>query len=297
MSVVEVIAAGEQLDGTPGGPRKRGRGGSLLLRIRRAAPLLLPALVVLLTVLAAIMPWLFTSGDPLTGVPEDALQAPSWAHWFGTDQIGRDLFTRVVYGAAASVSSALIAVAVAAVVGCLVGLAAGYLRGVVDAIAMRLVDVILAIPPMLLALAVVSTLGFGTVNVAIAVGIVSSAAFARLMRSEVLKVRGAVFVEAARSAGVRSVRILGLHVLPNSWGPVAVLSALEFGQALLAVSALSFLGFGTPPPAPEWGSLAATGRSYMGTAWWLITFPGLVIALVVLCVNRLSRAAERNVID
>lgn len=258
----------------------------------RLLSMILAGLIVLLALTAVFQPALLTSVDPEHAVPADKLQSPSGAHWFGTDQIGRDQFTRVVYGARTSLGSAALAVGVGLVLGATLGLVAGFVGRWVDAALMRVVEVILAIPPLLLALTVVSAIGFGTVNVALAVGVVSAAAFARLMRSEVIRVRDAAFVEAARSAGISSAGVLTRHVLPNSWGPVVVLATLEFGHALLSISTLSFLGFGTPPPAPEWGSLVSAGRGYLASAWWMTAMPGLVIAAVALFVNQLAHIID-----
>jgi peptide/nickel transport system permease protein len=159
-------------------------------------------------------------------------------------------------------------------------------------VVMRVVDVLLAVPAILLSLALVTALGFGTTHVAIAVGVSRIADFARLMRSEVLRVRSGVYVEAARVSGVRASGVLARHVLPNAFGPVLVLATLSFGTAVLEVSALSFLGFGAVPPTPEWGALVAGGRNFLAGAWWITTFPGLTIAAVVLSANRISRALE-----
>lgn len=266
-----------------------------LSRRRRASlgilrrPLVLAALVWLALVLvAAVWPNLLAGGDPLAGVPADKLQAPSVAHWFGTDQIGRDLYTRVVHGTSLTISAAAIAVAVGIVAGSLLGLLSGFAGGRTDAIIMRAADVLLAIPGLLLSLAIITALGFGTVNVAVAVGIASVASVARIMRSEVIKVRASPFIEAAQASGNSWTRILFRHVLPNSAGPVIALGVLEFGTAILAVSALSFLGYGAPPPAPEWGALVSGGRDYLRSSWWLTTLPGLVIAVTVLAAGRLA---------
>lgn len=245
-----------------------------------------------LVVLAAIAPTVLAPGDPLAGVTADKLLAPSGAHWFGTDQIGRDLYTRVVHGTALTLQAAGIAVAVGLVLGVLLGLVAGFIGRWVDEAVMRLADVLLAIPSLLLSLAIITALGFGTVNVAIAVGVGSVATVARITRSEVLRVRNSVYVDAARASGNTWTRILFRHVLPNAAGPVLVLATLEFATAILAVSALSFLGYGAPPPAPEWGALVSGGRDYLRNAWWLTTLPGTVIALTVLAANRLSRALD-----
>jgi peptide/nickel transport system permease protein len=157
---------------------------------------------------------------------------------------------------------------------------------------MRVVDVLLSIPALLLSLALITVLGFGSVNVAIAVGIANVAAVSRIMRSEVLRVRTSGFVEASQAGGSRWWTVLFGHVLPNSVGPVVVLAALELGGAVLAVSSLSFLGYGEPPPAPEWGALVAGGRDFLRTSWWLTTLPGLVIVATVLAAGRLSRALD-----
>lgn len=265
------------------------------LALLRTRPAALVALAVVTLILAwALVPGLFTGQDPITGVPADKLQAPGAAHWFGTDHLGRDLYARTVHGTSLSVRAALLAIGVALVAGSGIGLLAGFLGGPVDDALMRATDVLLAIPGLLLSLAVVTALGFGTVKVAIAVGIASVATFARVMRSQVLRVRHATYVEAARLAGASRGAVLLRHVLPNASGPVLALAAVELGAVILAVSALSFLGYGATPPTPEWGSLVAEGRDYLAVAWWYSTLPGLVIALFVLAVGVLGRALTRE---
>ncbi|WP_326673903.1 ABC transporter permease [Streptomyces sp. NBC_01257] len=278
------------------GPSVREGAGQ---RVRRSARFLLrrPGLVLSLVLLALVLvsaffPGVFTSQDPLAGVPRDKLQGPGAGHLFGTDQLGRDLFSRVVHGSSLSLRATVLAVAVGLVGGSLTGLLAGYLGGWVDAVLMRGADVLLSIPNLLLSMAVVTALGFGTVNVAIAVGITSVAGFARIMRSEVLRVRGAVYVEAARASGARWYSVLVRRVLPNASGPVLVYAAVDFGAVVLQVSSLSFLGYGATPPAPEWGALVSGGRDYLATAWWLTALPGLTIAATVLAANRISRALD-----
>ncbi|WP_343078233.1 ABC transporter permease [Kineococcus aurantiacus] len=256
--------------------------------------LVLAGLVVLLVLAWAAFPSLFTSQSPIDGTTADRLQGPSAAHPFGTDHLGRDLFSRVVHGARLTLQATVLAVLIGLVVGTLLGLVSGFVRGVVDDVLMRTMDVLLSIPALLLSMALITALGFGTVKVAVAVGIGTVANFARVMRSEVLKVSAAVYVEAARASGVRTTGVLFRHVLPNAAGPVLALSALEFGVAVLAVSSLSFLGFGAPPPTPEWGSLVSGGRDYLATSWWLTTLPGLVVAAVVLSANRIARALEKG---
>lgn len=292
-------AAGGGLDTRPpssGAPRPTATAtAAARRRLRGIRPgLVLAWLVIAVAVAWALVPWLFTGQDPLAGVPADKLQAPSAAHLFGTDAIGRDLFTRVVYGAVHSLSGAFVAVTVGLVGGTLLGVLAGSLGGAVDAVVMRLVDVLLAIPGLLLALSIIILLGFGTVNAAIAVGVGSIAAFARLSRSEVVRVRQADYVEAAIGSGARLHAVLFRHVLPNSLTSVVGLAALQFGTAILAISTLGFLGYGAPPPTPEWGLLIAEGRNYVATSWWLTVLPGLVVVAVVLSANRISHALGRT---
>ncbi|MCG8915018.1 ABC transporter permease [Actinokineospora sp. PR83] len=262
------------------------------LHLLRRPGLVLSGAVIALVLLAAVAPAVFTGQDPIAGVPAERLRGPSPSHLFGTDETGRDVFARVVHGAALSLRATVIAVLVALVSGAALGLLAGFRGGWLDSVVMRVVDVVQAVPAILLSLALVTALGFGTTNVAIAVGVSNLAAFARLMRAEVLRVRSGVFVEAARASGVRWSGVLGRHVLPNALGPVLVLATLTFGTAVLEVSALSFLGFGATPPTPEWGALVAGGRGFLATAWWMTTFPGLTVAAVVLATNRLGRALD-----
>ncbi len=264
----------------------------MLVSLVRRPGLIAAVAMITLAVLWAVAPTMFTGTDPLLTVPAHRLLPPSPEHWFGTDQLGRDLFSRVVHGSAASLTATALAVLIGLFVGSAIGLVSGFVGGWIDAALMRLVDVLLAIPGLLLAMAVVTALGFGTLKVALAVGVSAVAAFARLMRSEVFRIRTSVFVEAATASGGRWWSVLLRHVLPNSTGPVLVLGTLELGGAVLAVSALSFLGYGAAPPAPEWGSLVADGRDFLATAWWLTTMPGLVVAAVVLSAGRISRALD-----
>lgn len=267
------------------------RGRSWRDRLRVPPLGLLLSGAVLLTAIAwALFPGVFATADPIAGNPAQALQSPSPAHLFGTDATGRDVFSRVVHGAIHSLSGALIAVSVGFVLGTGIGVLAGSVRGVVDDVLMRLVDVLLAIPSLLLSLSIIIILGFGTVQAAVAVGIASVAAFARLARSEVVRVRASDYVEAAFASGGRFWGVLARHVLPNSLTAVLALAALQFGTAVLAIATLGFLGYGAPPPLPEWGLMIAEGRNYIATAWWLTTLPGAVVVLVVMSANRLSAA-------
>lgn len=255
-------------------------------------------LIVLLAVAWALVPGLFASGDPTESGTTEPLLAPSGDHWFGTDAVGRDLYTRVVWGARHSLSGALVAVLVGMVVGTLLGLVAGSVRGGrngwLDTLIMRIVDVLLSIPALLLSLSVIILLGYGTMNAAIAVGVTNVAMFARLARSEVLGVAAADFVEAAYGSGGTALSVLWRHILPNSLTPVLALAALQFGSAILQLSTLGFLGYGAPPPTPEWGLIISEGRDFIATSWWLSVLPGLAIVLVVLATNYLSQALQRS---
>ncbi|WP_213989214.1 ABC transporter permease [Sodalis sp. dw_96] len=273
--------------------------GSALGRILITQPGLIVAILVLAAVcFAALFPDLLTAFNPIRGQGGARLRPPGLTHLFGTDNMGRDLFARVVYGTRQSLQAVVLAVGVGMAVGCAIGLLAGYVGRWVDDILMRLMDVLLSVPMLLISLAIINALGFGMVNIAIAVGIGSIAGFARLSRSKVLGIRSTAYVEAALFAGISQGRILAKHIIPNALGPVIVLATLELGWAILSVSALSFLGFGPPPPTPEWGQLVAGGRDYMTTAWWLTALPGLVILITVLAANRVAQAlAGRKVIN
>ncbi len=279
---------------SPPVPRRGPAGRQRLFAWLRRPMNILAALVFVVVIFWALFPAVFTPLDPLYADPLVRLQPPSLAHVFGTDHLGRDVFARTVYGSATSLQATLLAVAIALVLGTALGVVAGFIGGVVDNVAMRIVEIVMAIPGLLLSMSVVTALGFGTTNVAIAVGVASAAAFARLARGEVIRWRSAEFVEAARSLGVSNFGVLVKHVLPLSIGPVLALAVLELGSAVISVSTLSFLGFGQPPPQPEWGLLVAEGRDYLATSWWLTTLPGLIIVVVVLSANHLSHSLGRR---
>jgi peptide/nickel transport system permease protein len=260
-------------------------------RLRRVQPgLVIAWIIITIVILFALFPQLFTSFNPVQGVPAEKLKGPTLVHLLGTDALGRDLFARIVHGAVHSLTGAFVAVTVGLVVGTALGIIAGSTGGIVEEAIMRLVDVLLAIPGLLLMLSVIILLGFGTVNAAIAVGITSIAAFARLSRSEVVRVRRSDYVEAAFGSGGTFIAVLWRHVLPNSLVSVLAFAALQFGGAILAISTLGFLGYGAPPPTPEWGLLIAEGRKYISTAWWLTTAPGIIVVLTVLSANRISQS-------
>jgi len=250
--------------------------------------------IIIIAVAFAVAPGFFTPHSGTIGIAGNQLKAPDAAHWLGTDEIGRDVLARIIYGSINSLSGAVVAVAVGLVGGTTLGLVAGAVGGRTDVVIMRIVDVLLSVPGLLLQLSIIIILGFGTVNVAVAVGTTTVAAFARLMRAEVIRVRRADYVEAAFGSGGRFGAVLWRHVLPNSLGTVIAFAALQFGSAILAISTLGFLGYGAPPPTPEWGLLIAEGRKYLTAAWWLTTFPGLAVILVVLAANRISQSLQRT---
>jgi peptide/nickel transport system permease protein len=250
--------------------------------------------VIAIVVAWAVAPGFFTPHSGTIGIAGNQLRAPDAINWHGTDEIGRDVLARIIYGSINSLSGAIVAVAVGLVAGTALGLVAGAIGGRTDTIVMRIVDVLLSVPGLLLQLSIIIILGFGTVNVAMAVGATTVASFARLMRAEVIRVRRADYVEAAFGSGGRFGAVLWRHVLPNSLGTVIAFAALQFGSAILAISTLGFLGYGAPPPTPEWGLLISEGRKYLTTAWWLTTFPGIAVILVVLATNRISHSLRKT---
>lgn len=261
------------------------RLGSALLR----SPSLLLAMIVLITVAAwAIVPDSLAPHDPLAGNATQALLPPSWAHLFGTDLLGRDIFSRVIAGARTTLLATGFAVSVGGSVGAAIGLISGFAGGRVDAAIMRVVDVFLAVPGLLLAMTVVTALGHGTFNVAIAVAVGAVPAFARIMRAEVVRTKQYDFIEAAFVFGTGPGRMMTRHILPNASPPVLALAALELGSAVISVASLGFLGYGATPPTPEWGLSVVEGRDLLGSYPWISLLPGAVITAVVLATNRVS---------
>lgn len=242
---------------------------------------------VLLVLLAAcvVAPGILAPRDPTESVLSSARQGPSMSHPFGTDGLGRDVLSRVIYGARISLAMGVLATLLGAVAGGLLGLVAGYLGGIVDTIAMRIVDVMLAFPGILLAMAIIAARGRGTGNLILAIGIGAVPGYARLMRGQVLALRRRPFIEAAVASGAGTWRLMLRHVLPNVLSPILVLATIGIGFALLAGSSLSFIGLGPQPPSPEWGAMLSDGRNYLNDAWWIGTFPGLAIFLTVVAVN------------
>ena len=248
-----------------------------------------------LALMALAAPWL-SPRYPIRTAPREALRPPGATHVLGTDQFGRDVASRVLHGARISLAVGLISVSIALVLGTPVGLVSGYYGGRVDASIMRVIDVLLAFPGILLALAIVSVLTPGLGNVMIAVGLSAVPTYARLVRATVLAARENLYVEAARAIGSRDLTILGRYILPNVVAPLIVTATLGLGTAILSAAALSFLGLGSQPPQPDWGRMLSEGRDYLREAWWIATFPGLGIMLTVLAMNLLGDGL-RDVLD
>lgn len=249
------------------------------------------ALVLIAVFAPAIAPY-----DPLRVDPIVALMPPSADHWMGTDTLGRDMMSRVIYGTRISLRLGVVSVSIGLSLGVLVGVLAGYLGGRVDGILMRFIDMLLAFPSLILALVAVFALGPGLTNAMIAVGISSIPAFARITRGEVLSAKENLYVQSAQALGGSEVTIMVRHILPNIIAPNIVMGALMTGTAILAGAALSFLGLGAQSPTPEWGLMLSQGRGFMSLAWWLTFFPGLGIMLTVMAMNLLGDGL-RDVLD
>lgn len=248
----------------------------------------LSALFLLLLLGWVLLPGVFARYDPLEAVGP-SLAPPDGEFWFGTDLNGRDVYSRVIHGARTSLLAGLVAVTISLVAGGLLGMIAGYVGGAIDAVISRAVEVIVAIPGLLLSLAIISALGFGVDKVAIAVGIAGIPGMVRIARAETLRIVSLPYMDASITSGVGRLRGILSHVVPNASGAIAVVAGIDLGGAILAVASLSFLGFGTVPPDPEWGSTINEGRNYIAGAWWWTAFPSIVAGLTVLSVNRLSR--------
>ncbi|MCC6935275.1 MAG: ABC transporter permease [Thermomicrobiales bacterium] len=273
---------------TPSMAVARAKRPNLFARLRRSKVAVAGFIALLILVIMAVAAPIISPYEPNAVAPKDALQAPSGSHLFGTDQYGRDVFSRVVYGTRLSLMVGFISVTIAVVIGTLMGLIAGYYGRWTDTIIMRFVDIMLAFPGILLALALVSILGPSLPNLMIAVGISSVPAYARIVRSSVLSARENVYVDAARVVGATDGVIMRRHVLPNVVAPVIVLATLGTASAILWAASLSFLGLGSQPPTPEWGRMLSEGRNFLRVQWWIATFPGVAIMVTVLAMNLLG---------
>jgi len=252
----------------------------------RRSPLTVAGLVLIaILALIAVSAPLIAPADPLRQILSTRLKPPSAANWLGTDQLGRDILSRMIYGARISLLIGIVVVGLAASVGTFVGLVAGYAGGWLDEGLMRLTDVFFAFPALILAMAISGALGPSLTNAMIAIAVVSWPVYARLVRSQVLSLREREYVEAARSLGAPSGRIIWGHILPNTLAPLLVQASFDMGGAILSAAGLSFIGFGTQPPTAEWGVMISEGRNFIATHSWLSLFPGLAILLTVAAFN------------
>lgn len=248
------------------------------------------ALPITVLALAAFWPALFSPQSPLTGLPAEYLTAPSFHHWFGTDQFGRDVFARVVYGSFSTLSSAVLAVGVSLLLAIPAGLLAGLSSPRVERTIRACADIVLSIPEIFLSLSIITLIGPGAIHVALAVGISQTAGFVRMIHTEVARVQATEYMEAAIGIGGTFSQVVLRHVLPNSLTPALALASLRLGTAILAISTICFLGYGPPPPTPEWGLMITEGRDYLSTAWWITTFPGLAIIFSAWTASLVSHA-------
>ncbi len=255
-----------------------------LRALRRNRVAMLGLAVILFWAVVALLAGVISPYDPFAQQVANRLKPPSAEHWFGTDELGRDVFSRVVYGARISLPIGFIVIVFAVIVGTLVGASAGYIGGVYDLLIMRLADITLAFPSIVLALAIAAVLGPGLPNALIAMVLVWWPEYARLMRSQVLSVKSNDYVTASVALAASHPRIIFTHILPNTFAPILVKASLDAGSAILTIAALSFIGLGAVPPTPEWGAMISLGR-YKFYSWWLTTFAGLSILTVVLGYN------------
>ncbi len=244
------------------------------------------SVVFLLILVALLAPWIVPfPRDTVETHIKDRFLSPSSQHLFGTDELGRDVFSRVLYGSRLSLQVGAIAIGLALTIGVPLGVVAGYSGGMLDEVIMRITDVFLSFPPLLLAMAISTLLGPNLINAMIAIAIAWWPWYTRLLRSEAISVRERDFVQAARAMGASQGKIVFKHVLPNCLTPIVIQASMDFGSIMLTSAALSFLGLGAQPPTPEWGLMVSTGRTYFLTNWWIVTFPGLAIFIAVLSFN------------
>ncbi|WP_082561498.1 ABC transporter permease [Microbacterium sp. Root61] len=258
---------------------------------------ILAGIVLLGVVIMALFPSVFAPYDPLLADAGNALQPPSPEHLLGTDQLGRDVYSRVIYGARTSLLLGLGAVAVALVGGIVIGVLAGMSRGVVDRVLSRILDILFAFPDLLIAIVLVAILGVSLPTLLIAIGIGAIPGYARILRSQVQLVRSSGYVESATGLGVPGVLVAIRHIIPNSIGPLLVLATIGIGTAIIAGSALSFVGLGAQPPTPEWGLMLSESRNYLALAPWLGVWPGVFLAVTVVSINLVGRWLQRRFVS
>jgi peptide/nickel transport system permease protein len=269
-------------------PENRSPAGDAWRRLRRNPSAMLGGAILIIVIVAALLaPWI-SPYEPIKTNQRSSLKPPSLEHIMGTDRFGRDIFSRVLWGGRLSLPVGFVSVLLAAVIGVALGLIAGFYGGRTDAVIMRLVDLVLAFPSILLALAVIAVLGSSLINLMIAVGISSIPEYTRMARGTVLSIKEREFVTAARTVGAPDTVILLRHILPNILASLIVLVTLGIASAIITGSTLSFLGLGIKPPTPEWGNMLSEGREFLQRAWWVASFPGLAIMVTVLAINLLG---------
>lgn len=255
----------------------RGQGGEIFSRFVHNGAAVVGFVIVIILAACALFPGLIATHDPLAQDYTARFTAPCAEHLFGTDDLGRDIFSRVVYGCRTSMAIGLATVTASCIVGVLIGAISGFYGGVVDNVFMRIIDVLMAIPNTLLGISVVAALGQSVTNLIIAIAIGSISGYARITRVAVLSVKDTEYVEAAYATGASDARIIMKYVLPNCLAPIIVQATMSIATAIMCATGLSFLGLGVPAPTPEWGSMASSARQYFRDYWWLVTFPGLAI--------------------
>lgn len=265
--------------------KKRSQFKEVWRRFRRNKQAMIGMVMLLILIFAAVFADFIAPYDPLKQDIINRLQPPSAGHFFGTDELGRDIFSRILFGSRISLTVGLIAVSLSSVAGCALGAIAGYYGGAIDNVIMRCTDVLMAIPSILLNISIVAALGTGLQNVMIAIGISSVPAYCRIMRASLLSLKNQEFVDASRAAGASDAHIILQHILPNSLAPLIVQATLKIGGAILSCASMSFIGLGIVPPTPEWGAMLSTGRDFLRDAPHLTTFPGMAIMFAVFAMN------------
>ena len=238
--------------------------------------------IIVFLILIAIFAPLIAPYDPIIRIKEESLFGPSSVHWFGTDILGRDILSRVIYGSRISIEVGVIAVGISVIIGLVLGALSGYFGSIPDTVIMRIADIFFAFPYILGAIAIMTVLGPGIVNIFIAIGILGWASFARIFRGSILSIKNKEYIEAARALGASNYRIITKHIFPNAFAPIIVYATMNVGTAIIVEAALSFLGIGVQPPTPAWGKMLAESLDYIDTAPWMMVFPGLAILLTVL---------------
>ena len=265
--------------------KKRSQLKEVWRRFCRNKQAMIGLAMLFLLIFAAVFANVIAPYDPVEQNLLIRLQGPSAAHWFGTDELGRDIFSRILYGARISLTVGLIAVSISCFAGCALGAIAGYYGGILDTVIMRISDIMMAIPSILLNISIVAALGTGLQNVMIAIGISSVPAYCRIMRASLLSLKNQEFVDASRVAGSTDFYIIMHHIIPNSLAPLIVQATLKIGGAILSCASMSFIGLGIVPPTPEWGAMLSTGRDFLRDAPHLTAFPGLAIMFAVFSMN------------